>query len=264
MDAPDTRNISLTRGVLSIALHEGGMKSGYVDIGEADKFDLLVPDMTEIELFTSRDGSGAKVKGTITKFVPKLEISGFEINAYNLALATLGVADTLTQTGAAVTDQELTANLVLGHSYFVGKRNITAVTVKQGATTLTVDDDYTVDAARGAIYFPPTSSAVPGETTTADYTYPTATFRRVRGGAKTVQEVSVRFQGDSAEGLIYDCEVYRVLAKPSGNLSLINPPGGNEYNRWGIAGDVLSDALGVYGGSSDDKYYSLIEVGFVS
>jgi hypothetical protein len=267
MQSPDTRNISLLNGVLRIDVHSGGVKTGYVDIGEADKFDLTTPDLSEIELFTSRDGSGAKVKGNITKYVPKFEISGQELSVFNLALQTLGVSDLLTQTGATVSGspgETLTTNLVLGRSYRLAHRKVSAETIKAGASSLTAGTDYVLDAARGMVYFPLTSTATPGATVTAGYTYASISLRRVRGGAAKKVDCSIYYTGDSTEGLIYDCEIFHGLIKPSAALSLINPPGGNEYARWSIVGDVLGDQAGFFGGATDNPYFNLIEVGVVS
>lgn len=268
MLSPDTRNISLLNGVLRIDAHAAGVRTGYADIGEADKFDLITPDLSEIELFTSRDGSGAKVKGNITKYVPKFEISGQELSVFNLALQTLGIADQLVQTSGTVSTgapETLTGSLVLGRSYKLAHRKVATVVVKQGVTTITnIAANYVLDAARGFIYFPPGSAAIAGQATVASYTYATLSMPRIRGGAAKKVDCSIYYTGDSTEGLIFDCEIFHGLIKPSANLSLINPPGGNEYNRWSITGDVLGDQAGLFGGSATNPYYYMVQTGIVS
>lgn len=260
MEAPNSLNVSLLRGVLRIDRHVSGAKTGYRDIGEADKFDMPTPDLTELELFTSRDATGAKVKGTITKYVPKLEISGQEINTFNLALQQLGLEQPLVQVGAAVVAFPLTQSLVLGRSYFLGHRKVSAVVI--GA--LLPGTDYVLDAERGMVYFPITSGAAPGSAPTANYTYASVSLNTVAIGAAKAIHCSLFYTGASAEGIIYDAEIWHALIKPSATLSLINPPDATEYARWSIVADVLGDVAGLFGGSASWPFGRLIEVDVVS
>ena len=260
MHSPDTRNISLLGGILRIDRHVAGVKTGYQDVGEADKFDLLTPDLSEIELFTSRTKDRGKVKGSITKYVPKIEISGYELDTFQLALQTLGVADFLVQGSGNEAAFELTDDAVLGRSYFLGHRNVSNVVI----TGQTTPEDYVVDAARGMIYIPPTSGIAAGSTVNVAYNYTNVNLRRVRGGAEKQIHCSMFYTGDSAEGLIYDANVFHCLVRPSANFALINPGEATEYSKWTITADVLSDAVGLFGGNADNPFFELVQVGVVS
>lgn len=273
MPASDTKDITLYRGILKIDRHDltTGAKTGFVDIGEADQFEYQEPEITEVELFTSRNKSGGKAKGFIARIVPKFRIRFYEMNAFNVALGTLGIEATLSQTTASITDENITSAPKKGRHYYLTKRGtvaapLTAFTITQAAVTLVLGTDYTVDAVRGEIFILPTSPAVIENTTPllVDYTYPTISLKKVAPWAQPTIYASLSYTGDSATGVRTDVDVWRTQIKPADVRRMLNPPTDTEFTNLTIQGDVLDDTAGLYGGSAAEPFAREVIVGQVS
>lgn len=262
--APDTNDISLLRGIVRIDRHSGGLKTGYVDAGECGKFDMPAMEINEIKLFTARDGSGGLAKKTATRKVPKFEIEGYELNTFNLALQLFGLTGVLTQAASTATDLVLTPSVALGRSYFTAHRAISAVVVEQGATTLVANTDYTVDLANGRIYFLPSGDATEGEAATVSYSYGVVSLETVSLGNVNAIDLSINYVGDSATGAKYNADIWHAQIVPSQGLSLIGDPNANEYGKWSISGEVLTDSAGLFGGSAQYPFGRLVKIGQVT
>jgi hypothetical protein len=268
MAAPDTRDITLFRGVLRLDRHTtAGAKTGYVHAGYITKFTMGPIDFTEVEAWDALTATGGKVKGVATKVVPKFTISGYEMNTFNVALATLGVENAIAVTGSTVTGESIAAATltnIKGKSFFTAKRSISSVVVKQGATTLTVTTDYTVDATRGMIYLVPTGAAADGTAVTVDYTYATIALTAVSIGAAPIVNCSLALTGDSATGAKYDCDIWNAQIRPDQGIDFVTDPNTGEFQQWTITGQVLTDAAGSFGGDATYPFAKLIKVSQVS
>jgi len=264
----DTKDISLFRGILKFDRHTLlGVRTGYVDIGEYDRFDSQEPAITEIELFTSRNPGGGKVKGFVSKIVPKCSFRFFNATTFNVALASLGIETTVSQTGSTVTAEALTAGVApaLDRYYRTAKRGLSVITVKQGVTTKTVTTDYTVDATRGEIYIVPTGSIDPaGAALTIDYTYATIALTAVAPYTQGLINTSVAFTGDSATGAKYDVDIWNMQVKPQNVIKLLHDPSQTEFGNFELQGDILDDTAGAFGGDSTYRFMRMIKTGQVS
>ena len=82
-----------------------------------------------------------------------IRIVGDEFSKENLAMALFGDTATLSQTGAAVTNEAI-ADVLQGRYYPLSKRQVSLVSVTGlgGTPTYVLNTDYKVDAVTGRIY----------------------------------------------------------------------------------------------------------------
>jgi hypothetical protein len=102
---------------------------------------------------------------------------------------------------------------IKGKSYFTAKKNISAVVVKQGATTLTLTTDYTIDdATTGIITLTSTGAAADGTALTVDYSYAAIITANalplVYGATNTQIQGRLRFKSNNSTGPNWDLDVF--------------------------------------------------------
>jgi hypothetical protein len=178
------------------------------------------------------------------------------------ALATMGANSTLTQAAASIAGEVLasaTVTNLLGKYFFLSKRDVSNVVLKQGATTHTVDDDYEiVDAARGLIRILPDGDIADGTALTADYDHAAiltaSALDLVFGGTSAAIEGKLRFISNNTTGPNWDFVAWNASLRPNGDIAFLS---GNEFNKFTLEGTAQSDATGTYGGSSSSPYYTL-------
>jgi hypothetical protein len=256
----DTRNITLLRGIVSVARHVNGVKGGWRDLGEVPKFDLPATELTNIDVFTSRDYSSSLVKRIATKTVPKLTISGLEIGPRNLALQVLGFSELLEQEAGAGGAVALTDAMEFDRAYELGFENVSAVLI----AGLTEDDDFVVNTELGLVTFLETGAAIEGDPyETTSFAYGVATSEVISiAGAREVH-ASFMLVGATRDAedddIIYDAKIWHTQIQPSDVLSLITAPDASAPATWGIQADILADPAGLFGGSSRYKYGQIIK-----
>jgi hypothetical protein len=142
-NAPSASNVMLGRGSLYFQQRTAvDSKTGYYQIGNCDQFVWNVAtEKLELNDFTQQ--TTAVYASVVSKTDVKFTIHGFEFSKENMGLATMGTLASYTQSASSVTGEVLAPATVVGikgKSYFTAKKNISAVVVKQGATTLTLND----------------------------------------------------------------------------------------------------------------------------
>jgi hypothetical protein len=153
-----------------------------------------------------------------------------------------------------------------GRTYFLPHQAVTTLVVKKSpATTLVLGTDYTADTVAGWVHFLASGvTLTDGDAILVSYGHPVLTRKAVSGFAVKRINASLRYVGASADGQKLDARIWNMLIKPGGPFPMIQPPSATEYGRWSIRGDVLTDAVGAYGGSADYPFYQMVEVGQVS
>lgn len=222
-------------------LSAAGVPTGYKFLGEVSKLELS----TEDDVLEMRDHTVAStpvLKKVVRQRDGKVSLTFHEMDKENLSYALMGSVSAFTQTSGSVTAEALTASVVKGHSYKTVARQISAVTVKQGVTTLVLGTDYDIaDAATGLIHIKESSVTVTdGSAITIDYTKAAIAapgLARVRGGDATFIEGALLFVGDPAAGPSADVEIWKLSISPSGVLGLIQ----DEFAGVDLEGTILSD-----------------------
>ena len=156
MPTPSPANVVLGRGaILFDRFTAAGVRTGFRHLGNCDQLSVGI----ETEKLTMKDytqQTSANYAEVLTSTNVNLTISGFEFDTENLALALLGNTGQFTQSAGSVVGEVVGAATITGikGKFFrtTGKK-ITAVVVKQGATTLALGTDYQIfNAAQGYRY----------------------------------------------------------------------------------------------------------------
>jgi hypothetical protein len=257
---PSSDLVKLGRGKLLFDRFDAsGLRTGFVHLGNCDKFAISMATET-IKQKNYMTATAAPYKEARISTDVTVSITGFEFSPSVMAMVLSGDKAFLTQTAGSATGEVIAtiAQAEKGKLYTTAKREISAVVVKQGATTLVLGTDYEVfNAKRGVIRILPTSpSFTDGAAVTADYTAAAITttalaVQVVRGAKAAKIEGRLLFLADNAAGANDEVEAWRVSLSPDGELNFIS----DEWAKWGMKGSVLDDAAGQYGGSIDSPYY---------
>lgn len=263
--APSSRLIGLGRGRIYFNPQDPttGVLKGFFPLGNAKKLSITTtPNTTQVVDYTTE--SSAPYAEFINQTALDIAIEMYEQSEDNVALATLGDRTTLTQAAATVTAETLvgaTAVDIKGRVYWTLKRSISAVVVKQGATTLVAGTDYVIeDAVSGAIRLLETSTTiVAGTAIVVDYTAAALTagvsdLAVVRGATQGGVKGSLRFIPGNTNGPKRELQIWNCSLQPDGENNEIS----DDVTTLTLKGSILSDAAGAYGGSVANPFYQKI------
>lgn len=242
--APNPSNEYIGRG--KIYLKPLTLVNG-IYVGDAE-FDLgnntvfaLTPKITTKEKYESIDAASNLYARAVTQQQHSVKLTGDEYALRNLAQAVNGLLASVTQAGTAVTGQTLTTSAQLGAWYYVGQRDISAVTVTLSpSTVLVLNTDYQIDAVTGRIYLMPTSVTITaGSTILVAFTPANKEYFTVQGAQISALHAGVRFVGaaPSVSGPEFDAEVFHAMFVPSSDLAFI----GDDYASWTLDGMIIKD-----------------------
>lgn len=233
-------NLSLGKGKVFLDRFDtSGNKTGYRFLGDVSKLTIRPSDEIK-KHYSSAEASAPLLGSAVTRRELTVAATLFEFSRENLALALMGTELTFTQTSGSVVAEALGA-VKKDRVYRTVGRQISAVTVKKGATTLVAGTDYTIEnATTGAIYILPTSVTITdGDSLTVDYTKAAITaLDQVAVGLSTNVLGSLLFIGDPSAGPAYDVELWRVRVSADSEVPFI----GDDYASFDITGEILSDA----------------------
>lgn len=244
--APSGGNLLLGRGKIYMAIltltNGVYVRGGEFDIGNCTEF-VIEPSAEVKEKYESMDPASSLYARAVTRETFKVKITGDEFTLFNLANVLMGSQGTINVTGATVSGspgETLATNPVGGAWYSFANRQISAVTVKLGATTLVANTDYILDTVRGRIYIVPGGAGAGVGSLTAGYTYSTYTFNTVQLGKVAGINAFVRFVGNPSAGPTYEGEFWNVQFTPSGSLGFIT----DDFGNWTLEGMVIADLSG--------------------
>ncbi len=250
-EAVNANNILLGRGKIYFdRFNSAGAKTGELFLGNCPTFEIT-PSPEEIKKFSSADKAAAMIASDVLRVTLALRVVGDEFSKENLAMALFGDNSTLSQTGAAVTNEAI-ADVLQGRYYALAHRSVTLVTVTgpAGTPTYTLNTDYKVDAVSGRIYIVEGGTIADLADIEVDYTYATLSLPTVRGMNQSSVRGMIRFVGDPARGPKYECEIWRASIRADGAIGFIS----DEYANWTMTGDIESDAVN----HPDDPHFRLI------
>lgn len=243
--APNGANVLLGRGKIfgdRLSLVNGAyIKTGEFDLGNCTAFEIT-PKADVKEKYESMDPSSSLYARAVTRQTHSVKITGDEYSLFNLANALMGSQASIAVTGATISGtpgETVTTNPQGGAWYSLQFRNVSAVTVKLGATTLTLNTDYQLDAARGRIYIVPGGAGAAVGTLTAGYTYASYNFNTVQGGNLSSVDMYLRFLGNPTKGPTFEAEFWHVQFIPNGSLGFI----ADDFGNWTIEGMCIADAI---------------------
>lgn len=226
-----------------------GNPQGFLDLGNVETLEATTTD-TRIQKNSSRTKSRPLYKDVLQKRDIVLKAAMDEFSPDNVALVMMGnVTASAAQAATAVVAESLAPALhgvKFGASYKTAKLGpISAVVVKQGATTLVLGTDYTIqNAAIGVIRInnvPATGGFTEGGVLTIDYT-PTAYadgLTQVAGGTESKIEGAGLFVSDNSQGPNWIVEFWKLSAQPSSAIAYIS----DTFGSLGLQFTVEDDSV---------------------
>lgn len=199
--------------------------SGERYLGNTTAFTVTIESET-LPHFDSDHGIRTKDDSVVLEVNRTGSLTTDNISVENISLFLMADMLTITQTATPVVDETITANP--GRFYQLGKttanpqgvRGVTAVTVSDGVTPLVLDDDYTLDAAKGRIYIVEGGAVTEDTVLTIDYT-PVANSRtRIVTNNNAELGGSLRFIAQNPRGDQNDWYMPQVTLRPEGDFAL--------------------------------------------
>jgi len=260
--APAPENVLLGKGKILFDRFNAstGVKEGYVHLGNCDTFELSTEDDV-VDNMNSMVAAGGIYKSVTRSRKVTVNISGFEFSTQALAISLMGNVATATQTTGTATAEVLSTNLTKGKFYRTAKRGIVSITSAVDITgtttaTLTATSDYLLyDADSGIIQLPLTSGATATHSLAATYVYSTLSLDSIQGGMASKIEGTVVFIPDPATGPSWEITAWKVSLTPNGAIGFIS----EDFGKWQVAGKIMDDTAGTYGGSAASPYYTAIQ-----
>lgn len=237
----DGSKLVLGRGKLYFDRFDAnGVATGELFAGNCEEF-TIENAIEDLKKYDSTIASNPLLKRVILRLTPTVAFSMDEFQKENLALALSGGESTYSQAAATVVAESKSV-VNVDRWYKLAWRSISAVVVKKGATTLTIDTDYKVDATTGRIYVVGGGALAAGDTMLVDYTaaalLTTAVLPKVTIGTSPVIEGSLRFVADNATGPKWHAEFWKLSFQGDGAVGFIS----DDWGQFKIKAEVLSDS----------------------
>lgn len=185
----------------------------------------LTASPERVEDFTSDGKIAEKHLDVAVKLTRDLAFSVKDMSLTNLALFIIGSKIDVAQVATPVVGEVLTTSSIQGTYLQIGTnvtgvRDITAVVIDDDTIPVTIDVDYTLDAALGRIYIIPGGGIADGSTLDADYTPVVNTREQVSSDQLGAKFGALRFISDNTDGADRDYYWPKVSLNPDGELAL--------------------------------------------
>lgn len=223
-----------------------GLSSGYEYIGDTDGFTITTSQQF-LDIFESYSGNRTIAAHIPTQTDLSVELSILNFDSANIARAYNG--DIVSTAAGSVVGE--TAKAYEGKTIPLKYAGVSAVVVKKGATTLTLNTDYTVNAEAGSINILTGSPVITdGDSITIDYTHTGG--EKIRGLTNTGSNYSLYFEGKSKfDNLAQKAYIHNVALQLAGTMSLI----GTGVNKLVVGGKLLPAAEQPAGESQYFTYF---------
>jgi hypothetical protein len=228
-------------GKVYLSVLSGGAYGGYLDMANIASFTLGNDGGDTVTLkSTSPANYGAVIGSSTTPGDDTISIALNVPNRKNLTTMLLGTDSTVTNTGAAVTNEAITV-LAKGTYIPLAKRKLDTnaapvVTNTAGTTTYTVTTDYVIDYDNGLIYITPASTIAVG-TIHVDYTHLDYTGYSINARTTSSINCKMLFTGENLDsGEIIRVTADSVELSPEGDFSLISADG--EFLEFTLSGTI--------------------------
>lgn len=236
------KNYTVPKGELHFSLFKPGTETpaGFRFLGNAPEFNLTFENET-LDHYSSTEGLREKDASVVLQTNATGSMTIDDIQIENLALFFFGEASVQSQTSATAVVETFT-DVLQGHSYQLGisdgnpsgVRAVSNVVVKVGATTQTVEEDYTVDLELGIVKIVDGSGIAAGDDVEVTYDRAARSRNQVISGTDQV-EGALKFIAKQDQGEKIDYYLPKVKLAPNGDFSLI----GEEWQQLPLSIEVL-------------------------
>lgn len=203
----------------------GNLTDGEIYLAETPG--ITIPITTQrVEVFSSDTATEERIVDIPRRIERNFRFSTRDINGDSLPLFLIGASATVTQTatpvvGEAIGKLKKGTYLQLGTSLNpAGIRGCSSVAIKNGATPLVLNTDYTLDAALGRIYILPGTAVAEGTALTADFTPTANTREQVATSGTAAKTGALRYIADNTAGVNRDVYIPKVTLTPDGEWAL--------------------------------------------
>jgi hypothetical protein len=220
-------------------------------LGVASVYEPQAPSDETVEMRDYAVADAPLLDKIATRRTMTMKATLHQVTLESLRMALLGTISARAQGSGTAADEDVTAHL--GKYAVLAYRNVNASTVViEPATTgspYTVDEDYSIDATTGRIYF--MTAAEGGTITEAEelhvsYTYAADTSRTLAAGAALKVEGSLRFVGAPKRGQAFELQVWHFQIAPEGGIGLISDELGNITLTFDVIGDPTNHSTSPY------------------
>jgi len=214
----------------------GAINGGWTELGDTSRLEITT-NQTFNDIYESCSGTRSIVAHYVTQTDWAFAVDAKSFSKENIARALYGTASAVT--GATAPTETLT---VYGLNQIAPLKHpgVSAVTVKDGVTTLTVNTDYTIDAANGTITLISAANLTGPAPYSIEVDYTYAAYDKVETNTTTGGEYAFRFEGiNMTTGKTVIAEINRVALDLAGALSLISADGTEQV--FTMEGMILAD-----------------------
>jgi hypothetical protein len=185
-------------------------------------------ESSSLEVWSSDDQISELAANVPLSVKRGFKFKAIDVSDDNLALFVVGEVGTVAQSTAAVVDEAI-ADVQQGRYYQIGKstsiptgrRGLSAITVKVGATTMDLNDDYTIEADLGRIYIVPGGAIVDDDDILVSYTYATNSRSQIIStGNNDVQFGALHFIANNTKGRNRDFYLPEVALTGNGDSAI--------------------------------------------
>lgn len=235
--SPDLETIGKGRVFLDRFTAAGVRSGNYIHLGNCSKFSIGVkPDVKKS--YNSMTHSAGVYKTATARQDLSAKMEGFELSPDAAAIAMMSDLPTmLTQTGGSVSAETLAAAGLQKHGrmFQTAEREVSALVLTQGATTLVNNVDYVLyDAHAGIVYFPELGAVADTSAVTAAYTagavLATANQAEVLGAQVSSVRGQLLFVGDPTTGTHWEVLIPRAFLTPNGDQDFIS----EDFMKWAV------------------------------
>lgn len=241
----------LGRGAVHFDRFTGaGASTGLRLLGNVEEMTISTTDET-VDKYSSVEANSPLLASVPVRRTVELVLTLSEWQAANLALALMGNEATVAQSSGTAATVTL-ADVKKGRAYEIGAYRVTNVVVKVGASTKTLNTDYTLDATFGVITILASGGILDDDDVVVTYDKPAKTISKVQGGAAGAIKGALRFYSDNLSGPNYRLAVWKCSVIPEGETGFIS----DEFGNYQLRLKVLDDSVNHPG----EGLYTLEEV----
>jgi hypothetical protein len=228
-----------------------GLLTGERYFGDTPGCSISV-ESKNLEVWTSDDELSELAANIPLTVKRSFKFKAIDISDDNLALFVVADIAAVAQTGATVTDESI-AGVQQGRYYQIGKsagnptgrRGLSTVSVKVGASTKTLTTDYTLDVDLGRVYIVEGGGIADDDTILVTYTYATNTRQQLASTASNdVQFGALHFIANNTFGANRDFYLPSVAIAGDGEASIKREGQDGKVMEMGFTVNVFSPTTG--------------------
>jgi len=253
-NTPSGENLVLGAGeILFDRFDAAGLSTGYRHVGNAESLNITTTVET-IEKKSSMDGARGIIAQAVIGSESEVVIVLNEYHPENLALALQGDTGTYAQTAAAgLVAQPVNGGVAvkferwyqLEKSAGGNAKKVSNLVVKQGVTTLVLNDDYVVDLELGLIKVLESGALATEAVTTWEGDVAAITAGAAAGGVlvrglsvgKIEGRLKYKSAANQAKGPRFEVDVHKIQLQPDGELPFIS----EEFGTFTVRGKAQKD-----------------------